>query len=92
MLSLKKRKLIVLISISLFLVLFLALFLVSEIHRPLILFIAKIYLAVVAILSIVFWRCPYCGHSLPIRGIISINNCPSCGEKINDEDTNNELK
>ncbi len=29
-----------------------------------------------------FWRCPFCHKCLPVNGMIGMENCPYCGNKI----------
>ena len=38
--------------------------------------------AVVALVMVVFWRCPKCGKPLPIHGSAGFDFCPYCGEEI----------
>ena len=28
------------------------------------------------------WRCPYCGESLPTRGMLQTRKCPYCGKEL----------
>lgn len=30
----------------------------------------------------IFWRCPYCHTHLPFHGMIGIDHCPYCGNKL----------
>ncbi len=34
------------------------------------------------VLPKIFWRCPYCGASLPTRGMMRIRFCPYCNKPL----------
>lgn len=45
--------------------------------------IAGVILACMGFLFfLIFWRCPFCHKHLPFQGMMGMENCPYCGNKL----------